>query len=103
VPTLDPGLAVLAREEADVVPDLGERDVGYNLRNLRVESEGGEYVAHACYGRVGNGKEGGWFRGEYIYAPSGREYEGQLSGVFWGERKKGRSRSMMEWACVNRA
>ena len=43
--TLDTGFAVLAREEADVVPDLGEGDVGYNLRNLRVESEGGEYVA----------------------------------------------------------
>ena len=45
MPTLDTGFAVLAREEADVVPDLGEGDVGYNLRNLRVESEGGEYVA----------------------------------------------------------
>jgi hypothetical protein len=103
MPTLDPGLAVLTREEADVVPDLGERDVGYNLRNLRVESKSGEYVAHACHGRVWNGKEGEWLGGEYIYAPSGREYEGQPSDVFRRKGKKGRSRRMMEWACVNRA
>ena len=60
MPTLDPGFAVLACEEADVVPDLGEGDVGYNPRNLRVESEVGEYVAQACYGRLWNGKVGGW-------------------------------------------
>jgi hypothetical protein len=60
MPTLDPGFAVLAREEANVVPDLGVGNVGYNLRNLRVESEGGEHVAQACYGRLWNGKVGGW-------------------------------------------
>lgn len=59
MPTLDPGFSVLAREEADVVADLGEGYVRYYLRNLRVESEGGEYVAQACYGRLWNGKEGG--------------------------------------------
>ncbi len=58
MPTLDPGLAVLAREEADVVLDLREGNVGYDLRNLRVESEGGEYVAQACYGRLWNGEVG---------------------------------------------
>lgn len=103
MPTQDPRPAVLTREEADVVPDLGERDVGYNPRNFRVESESGEYVAHACYGRLWNGKEGEWLRREHIYAPSGREYEGQLSGVCWRKGKKGRSGSMMEWARVNRA
>ncbi len=61
MPTLDPGFAVLAREEADVVPDLGEGDVVYNLRNLRAESEGGEYTAQACFGRLWNGKVGGWY------------------------------------------
>ncbi len=50
MPTLNPRPAILAREEADVVPDLGERDVGYDPRNLRVESESGEYFAHARYG-----------------------------------------------------
>lgn len=100
MPAHDPRLAVLTREEADVVPDLRERDVGYNLRNFRAESETGEYVAHACYGRLWNGK---WFPREHIYAPSGWEYKGQLSGVFRREGKKGRSGSMMEWACVNRA
>lgn len=100
MPARDPRLAVLAREEADVVPDLRERDVGYNLCNFRAESETGEYVAHACYGGLWNWKS---FPGEYIYAPSGWEYEGQLFGVCRREGKKGRSGSMMEWACVNRA
>jgi hypothetical protein len=103
MPTHDPRLAVLAREEADVVPDLGKRDVAYNLRDIRVESESGEYVAHAFYGRLWNGKEGDWLRGKYIYAPRGWKYEGQLSGVYRGKGKKGRSGSMMKWARVNRA
>lgn len=103
MPTLEPRLAVLAREEADVVPGLGERDVGYNLRDLRVESESGEYVAHACYGRFWDGKEGEWLRGEHIYAPRGRKYQCQLSRVSRREGKKGRSRSVVEWAYVNGA
>jgi len=103
MPTLYPGFAVLAREEADVVPDLGEGDVGYNFRNLRVESEGGEYVAYACYGRPWNGKVGGWYRGEHIYAPRGWDYEGQLSGMCRGEGKKGGTGSVMERTCVNGA
>jgi hypothetical protein len=55
VPALDPGLVVLAREEADVVPGLRERDVGHDSRDVRVESESVEDVAHACYGRLWNG------------------------------------------------
>ena len=60
MPTRDPGFTVLAREEADVILDLGEGDAGYNVRNPRVESKGGEYVTQACYGRLWNGKVGGW-------------------------------------------
>ncbi len=56
MPTLDPRLAVFAREEADIIPDLREGDVGYDPRNLWIESEIGEYVAQACYGWLWNGK-----------------------------------------------
>jgi|ERR1700679_2545330 hypothetical protein len=103
MPTLDPGFAVLAREEADVVPDLGEGDVGHNLRNLRVESERGEYAAQACYGWLWDGKVGGWCRGEHIYAPRGRDYEGQLCGMCRGEGKKGGTGRVMERTSVNGA
>ena len=103
MPTHDPRLAVLTREEANVVPDLGKRDVAYNLRDIRVESESGEYLAHACYGWLWNGKEGEWFRGKHIYAPRGWKYEGQLSDVCRRKGKKGRSGSMMKRACVKRA
>lgn len=101
MPALDPGFAVLACEEADVVPDLGEGDVGYNFRNLRIESEGAEYVTQACYGWLRNGKVRGWYRREHIYAPCGRDYEGQLSDICQGEGKKGGTGSVMERTGVN--
>ena len=73
MPALNPRLSVLTREEADVVPDLRDGDVGDNLRHLRVESEGLKYVAHTCDGGLGDGQN--WPRGKHIDAPGGWKYE----------------------------
>jgi hypothetical protein len=83
VPALDSRFEVFAREEADVVPGLRDRDVGHDLGDFWVESESVEDLAHARFSMVWNGWEGVWHRGERIDAPCGREYEGQLSGVRW--------------------
>jgi len=76
VPALDLRPAVLACEEADVVPSLSlrERDVGHDSHNVWVESERVEDVMHPYYGQLWNSWKGIGFCREHIYAPSGSEY-----------------------------
>ena len=73
VAAVDPGLSVLACEETDVVLDLSDGDVGYDLRHCRVELKGGKYVAHARDGGLWNGQDWPW--GEHVDAPCGWKYE----------------------------